>query len=230
VCGFPLQTLDLPCPSCEAEDGTDGPTTTLREFSKSFKTRHFFRTDTDGFVATLNSWLHQQPGLVNVSPMLHWNIQHVVRGATLTCWASLDPSPVVFQFHRLKLSSGGPFKAQRADLASALNDWSDAHPDHKRVSHSVYQIAGVPMECWVLSVLPRELAPSPAAAPEPRSFMGVHRTPGPLLLIIGLFFLLTGLTAAVGAAELFASALVAAAGGWSTHKFPPWRRRARALH
>jgi len=55
--------------------------------------------------------------------------------------------------------------------------------------------------------------------------MGVHRSPGPILLLFGLFFLLAGLTASVSATDLIASALVAAGGGWLTYKFPPWRRR-----
>ena len=164
-CGLVLQTLDLPCPVCSQSSPVDENDWTLHEYSKTFETRHLFRPKTDAFAAELNAWLAEQPGLVRVAPIIHFDSHGVVRGATLTCTASSRPALESFRLFRLPLRRfiGRP----RKDIGKDLNRWADEHPDLTRVGHQVMKSYGVPVECWVLArgpllpdsvgnVLPRE--------------------------------------------------------------------------
>jgi hypothetical protein len=164
-CGLVLQTLDLPCPACSAPrlefDETDW---TLHEYSKTFQTRHLVRPKTDAFVAQLNLWLAEQPGLVHVAPIIHFDNHGVARGATLTCTASSRPALETFQFFRLPLHRF--FGRPRKDIGSDLNRWADRHPDLTRVSHQVTKSYGVPVECWVLARGPAVPVPQALVPPQ----------------------------------------------------------------
>jgi hypothetical protein len=227
VCDARLQTLDLPCPVCTAfGEDADVADQLLHQYSKSFKTRWAFRPNMDAFVATVNRWLYQQPGLFDVYPELHLSPTGTVREATLTCRGTSRDPGLVFQLHRLPLATGGPFPIRRRDLGEALNDWADRHPEHDLVGRFVLDPAGVPMEVWILSVVPREVATLPAEPEEPAGFMGVHRLPGPILLTWGALFTASAI-AALQPVVVLTSVPIAAFGGWLTRRFPLWRRRSR---
>ena len=167
-CGLVLQTLDLPCPACvDPSPNPDFDPWTLHEFSQSFRTRHLVRPRTDAFVAELNAWLANQPGLVHVAPIIHRDHHGTVSGATLTCVASSRPATETFRFFRLPLLHH-PWGVRRKDLGEVLNWWTDEYPDYTRASHQVISSSGVPIECWLLSKGPPAFDGMTAAAPSAR--------------------------------------------------------------
>jgi hypothetical protein len=186
---------------------------TLHEFSKTFRTRHLVRPDTDRFVEELNSWMATQPGLVRVAPIIHRDRYGTVRSATLTCYASSAPAVDTFRFFRLPLLIGKTGWKHR-DLGEVLNGWADEHPDYKRVWHAVLSSAGVPTECWVLSVGPPPL-PVPSKPKSPR-FRGavLRRRFGAVMLFAVVVALMavveeaTHTAGALGGLTLLASLLV----------------------
>lgn len=156
-CRLVLQTLDLPCPACsEPSDVAEVDRWTLHEYSKTFRTRHLVRPNTDAFVEQVSRWMAMEPGLVHVAPVVHRDRSGVVRGATLTCLASSRPAVDTFRLFRLPLARG-VMGVRHRDLGEVLNLWADEHPDHTRVSHQVLSSAGVPVECWLLAKGPPPL-------------------------------------------------------------------------
>jgi len=147
ICATPLQTLDLPCPACDID--TPGPARIAYEYSKTFTNRTHTRYRPDEFVASLNEWLADQPGLLVVDVRVHQDRQSLVGAVTLTCRAESAPVDFQYQLERMELRSGW-LGRRRTEVGEGLNRWLDANPHRRRVNYWVLSSNGVPMDLWIL--------------------------------------------------------------------------------
>ena len=150
-CGSPIQTLDLPCPVCLAQESADE---LKHAFSKTFENRTAYSYRPNEFITKLNLWLIEQRTLERLGTTIHLDRQGLVRGVTLHCTAGSGPAPAAFQFDRIPLTKGTLFPRKHQDLGQALNAWSDAHPHFQRLNSWVMSMNGRPVETWVLFAMP----------------------------------------------------------------------------
>jgi hypothetical protein len=165
-CDSAIQTLDLPCPFCT--ERTDRREDLEHTFSKTFEVRTAYRYRPDDLVHNVNRFLSDQRGLARLGAHVHLDRQGLVGGITLHCVSGPEPSPSAFQFARVRLADGFLLPRRRKDLGAALNAWSDAHADCRRLNNWVITMNGRPVETWILYATQRhqpiELTP-PQAPP-----------------------------------------------------------------
>jgi hypothetical protein len=156
-CGGTVTSLDDPCPHClhtEGDNGEDVPYT----YFKTFKNRTSFRYRPDDFVSTVNDWLSDETGLLNVDIVIHRVHGGLIGGVTLSCLGCSQPTGRLFQIDRVVLSKG-TISQKAKPLGEALNEWNERNPDKQLLRFVSIGVATVVIEVWILFL---SVAPDPA--------------------------------------------------------------------
>lgn len=125
-----------------ASPGTNASPSLSKTFEYRWKP---FRYRPDEIVSDPIEWLDQQPGIVGSTWNLHVVPGNAIRGVTLNCVLSSDQVTHRPRFERIPLISGFGGR-RRIDLATALNDWNDEHPDCLRIGYRYLSAAGHPVD------------------------------------------------------------------------------------
>jgi hypothetical protein len=157
-CGAPIQTLDLPCPSCPAEQESRPVVT---QYSKTFEYKPKpFVYQPDVFAEQVNRWLAEQVGLINVTMTISFLLARI-QTVTVNCTASNQAATPRVRIERVSLPAGF-LGRNRLSPGEALNTWADRHPDRRRLNYWTPLARGVPIELWILYV---EQQPAQEGAP-----------------------------------------------------------------